>query len=97
MFLIVKDFQADVPGNIAYSVKEQTGGRSTVTVIMHSKKSLHQKAGDQQHFFIRFCNVAQCCFKKLLGHHFCLLMKYLPEILNRLKCICSSATGPKNF
>lgn len=64
MFLIVKDFKADVPGNIAYSVKEQTGGRCTVTVIMHSKKSLQQKAGDQQHFFYQVMQRGELLFQE---------------------------------
>ena len=51
LFLIVNDFQADIPGNIAYNIKSQTQGRYTATVIMHSKKSLRQRKGDQQHFF----------------------------------------------
>lgn len=51
LFLIVKQFQNDVLGNVAQIIKEQTAGHSTVTILMHTKKSLHQKAGDQQHFF----------------------------------------------
>ncbi len=64
MFVIVKDFQVDVPGNIAYSVKEQTAGRCTVTVVMHSKKSLHQKAGDQQHFFYQVMQRGELLFQE---------------------------------
>ena len=64
LFLIVKDFQADVPGNIAYRVREQTGGRCTVTVVMHSKKSLHQKAGDQQHFFYQIMQRGTLLFQE---------------------------------
>ena len=51
LFLIVKQFQNDVLGNVANKIKEQTGGRCNVTILMHTKKSLHQKTGDQQHFF----------------------------------------------
>lgn len=51
LFLIVKQFQNDVLGNVANKIKEQSGGRCTVTILMHTKKSLDQKAGDQQHFF----------------------------------------------
>jgi hypothetical protein len=64
MFLIAKDFQADVPGNIAYSVKAQTGGRCTVTVVMHSKKSLNQKSGDQQHFFYQIMQRGTLLFQE---------------------------------
>lgn len=64
MFVIVKGFQADVPGNIAYSVKEQTADRCTVTVVMHSKKSLHQKAGDQQHFFYQVMQRGDLLFQE---------------------------------
>lgn len=64
MFVIVKGFQTDVPGNIAYSVKEQTAGRCTVTVVMHSKKSLHQKAGDQQHFFYQIMQRGELLFQE---------------------------------
>lgn len=51
LFLIVKQFQNDVLGNVANKIKEQSSGRCTVTILMHTKKSLDQKAGDQQHFF----------------------------------------------
>jgi hypothetical protein len=64
MFVIAKDFQTDVLGNIAYSVKEQTAGRCTVTVVMHSKKSLHQKAGDQQHFFYQVMQRSELLFQE---------------------------------
>jgi len=43
LFLIVKDFQSEVPGNIAFKIQSQTEGRCKATVIMHSKKSLYQK------------------------------------------------------
>ncbi|MBC7524780.1 MAG: hypothetical protein H7239_10110 [Flavobacterium sp.] len=65
MFVIAKSFQSDVLGNIAYSVKEQTGGRCTVTVVMHSKKSLHQKAGDQQHFFYQIMQRGTLLFQEI--------------------------------
>ncbi|WP_199117780.1 hypothetical protein [Pedobacter sp. ASV28] len=50
LFLIVDDFQADAPGNIAYNISARTAGRFTATLIMHSVKSLRQAHGDQQHF-----------------------------------------------
>ncbi|WP_136669397.1 hypothetical protein [Flavobacterium sp. H122] len=64
LFLIVKDFKADVPGNIAYNIKAQTNGRYTATVLMHSKKSLHQKHGDQQNFFYQIIQRGQLLFQE---------------------------------
>lgn len=64
LFLIVKDYQADVPGNISYNIKAQTNGRYTATVAMHSKKSLHQKQGDQLHFFYQVIQRGQLLFQE---------------------------------
>ncbi len=66
LFLIVKDFQAHVPGNIAFKIRTSTGGRYSATVIMHSKKSLHQKKGDQQYFFYHIMQRGQLLFQETL-------------------------------
>ncbi|RKS01694.1 hypothetical protein [Flavobacterium sp. 102] len=66
LFLIVKDFQAHVPGNISFNVRAQTDGRCTTTVIMHSKKSLYQQKGDQQHFFYQIMQRGQLLFQETL-------------------------------
>ncbi len=66
LFLIVKDFQADVPGNISFTMKAQTDGRCTATVIMHSKKSLRQKKGDQQYFYYNILQRGQLLFQETL-------------------------------
>lgn len=66
LFLIVKDFQAHVPGNIAFKIKTSTGGRYSATVIMHSKKSLLQKKGDQQYFFYQIMQRGQLLFQETL-------------------------------
>lgn len=70
LLLIVKNYQADVPGNIAYNIKAQTGGCCSVTLIMHSKKSLYQKAGDQQHFFYQIMQRGQLLFQETLKPFF---------------------------
>lgn len=64
LFLIVKEYQADVAGNLSYLIKEQTHGRCSATVVLHSKKSLRQKEGDQQYFFYQIMNRAQLLFKE---------------------------------
>lgn len=64
LFLIVKEYQADIPGNLSYMIKEHTNGRCTATVVMHSKKSLRQKEGDQQYFFHQIMERAQLLFKE---------------------------------
>ena len=64
LFVIVKEYQADVPGNLSYMIKEQTNGRCTATVVMHSKKSLRQKQGDQQYFFHRIMERGRLLFKE---------------------------------
>ncbi len=64
LFLIVKEYQADVPGNLSYLIKEQTHGRFTATVVLHSKKSLRQKEGDQQYFFHQIMERAQLLYQE---------------------------------
>ena len=64
LFLIVKDYQGDVPGIITCKIKEQTSGRYTCTVIMHSKKSLHKKSGDQLHFFYQIMQRGRLLFQE---------------------------------
>lgn len=66
LFLIVKDFQADVPGNIAFKIRTSTSGKYSATVIMHSKKSLHQKKGDQQYFFYQIMQRGQLLYQEAL-------------------------------
>ncbi len=66
LFLIVKDFQADVPGNIAFKIRTSTNGKYSATVIMHSKKSLHQKKGDQQYFFCQIMQRGQLLYQETL-------------------------------
>jgi hypothetical protein len=66
LFLIVNDFQAHVPGNIAFKIRTSTNGRYSATVIMHSKKSLHQKKGDQQYFFYQIMQRGQLLFQETL-------------------------------
>jgi hypothetical protein len=66
LFLIVKDFYAHVSGNISFNIKAQTDGRCTATVIMHSKKSLCQQKGDQQHFFYQIMQCGQLLFQETL-------------------------------
>ncbi|NUY79662.1 hypothetical protein HUK80_02045 [Flavobacterium sp. MAH-1] len=64
LFLIVREYRADVPGNIAYHIKSQTNGRCTATVVMHSNKSLRQRPGDQQHFFYRIMQRARLLYQE---------------------------------
>lgn len=64
LFLIVNDYQADVPGNIAFNIKAQTGGGCTATLVMHTKKSLKQKAGDQQYFFYQIMQRGKLLFQE---------------------------------
>ncbi|MFT3796174.1 hypothetical protein [Flavobacterium sp.] len=66
LFLIVKDFQSHVPGNISFKIKSQTEGRCTATVIMQSKKSLMQQKGDQQYFFYQIMQRGQLLFLETL-------------------------------
>lgn len=51
LFLIVNDYKSDAAGNIAEAIRQQTRGRCSATIVMHSKKSLRQRKGDQQYFF----------------------------------------------
>jgi len=64
LFIITKNYKADIPGNIASTIKTQTGGQHTVTLLMHSKKSLHQKRNDQQHFFYQIMQRGQLLFQE---------------------------------
>lgn len=64
LFLIVKDFQSDVPGNIAYKIKSQTSGRYSATIIMHSKKSLRKNKGDQQYFYYQVMQLGQLLYQE---------------------------------
>jgi hypothetical protein len=64
LFLIVRDYQADVPGNISFNIRTQTNGRYSTTVVMHSRKSLHQKQGDQLHFFYQVMQRGQLLFQE---------------------------------
>lgn len=66
LFLIVKDFQNHVPGNIAFKIRTSTNGKYSATVIMHSKKSLHQNNGDQQYFFYQIMQRGQLLFQETL-------------------------------
>ena len=66
LFLIVKDFQGHVPGNITFKIRTSTNGKYSATVIMHSKKSLQQKKGDQQYFFYQIMQRGQLLFQETL-------------------------------
>lgn len=63
LFLIVKDYREDLAGNLADQIPQQTQGRCSATVVLHSKKSLRQHRGDQQHFFYRVMERGQLLFQ----------------------------------
>ncbi|WP_339919610.1 hypothetical protein [uncultured Flavobacterium sp.] len=63
LFVIVNQYVADAAANLADSIKTQTGGQHTATVLLHKKTSLKQRRGDQQHFFYQVMERGQLLFQ----------------------------------
>lgn len=64
LLLLVNDYVADVPGNIADKVRTKGNGRYTVTVLMHGKKSLGTRESDQRYFFYQAMEQGRLLFQE---------------------------------
>ena len=65
LLVFVEKYRDNATADIIDIVKTKTNGRYTATILMHSKKSLESKSGDQQYFFYQIMQQGQLIFKNV--------------------------------